>query len=57
MCRVCSIQNKKLALCPLHFFLEIGSFYNSPRVKHLSFNIFESIQPISGFGGSIFSLA
>jgi len=30
----------------LHFFLEIGSFYNSPRVKQLSFTIFESIQPI-----------
>jgi len=29
----------------LHFFLEIGSFYNSPRVKQLSFTIFESIQP------------
>jgi len=22
------------------FFLEIGSFYNSPRVKHLSFTVF-----------------
>jgi len=28
----------------LHFFLEIGSFYHSPRVKQLSFTIFESIQ-------------
>jgi len=28
------------------FFWEIGSFYNSPRVKQLSFTIFESIQPI-----------
>ncbi len=36
-------------------FLEIGSFYNSPRVKQLSFTIFESIQPISGSGGSTFS--
>ncbi len=25
-------------------FLEIGSFYNSPRVKQLSFTVFESIQ-------------
>jgi len=30
----------------LHFFLEIGSFYNSPRVKQLSFIIFEYIQTI-----------
>jgi len=30
----------------LHFYLEIGSFYNSPRVKQLSFTVFESIQPI-----------
>jgi len=30
----------------LLFFLEIGSFYNSPRVKQLSFTVFESIQPI-----------
>jgi len=30
----------------LHFFLEISSFYNSPRVKKLSFTVFESIQPI-----------
>jgi len=30
----------------LHFFLEIGSFYNSPRVNQLSFTIFESIQLI-----------
>jgi len=28
------------------FFLEIGSFYKSLRVKQLSFTIFESIQPI-----------
>ncbi len=39
------------------YFLEIGSFYNSPRVKQLSFTVFESIQPISGSGGSTFSLA
>jgi len=32
----------------LHFFGEIGgiSFYNSLRVKNLSFTVFESIQPI-----------
>ncbi len=24
-------------------FLEIGSFYNSPRVKQMSFTVFESI--------------
>ncbi len=41
----------------LHFFLEIGSFYTSPRVKKLSFTVFESIQPISGSGGSTFSVA
>jgi len=28
------------------FFLEIGSFYNFPRVKQLGFTVFESIQPI-----------
>jgi len=33
----------------LHFFLEIGSFYNSPRVKLLGLTIFESIQPIFFF--------
>ncbi len=38
-------------------FLKIGSFYNSPRVKQLSFTIFQSIQPIAGSGGSTFSLA
>jgi len=26
--------------------LEIGSFYNSPRVKQLGFTVFESIQTI-----------
>jgi len=30
----------------LHFFMEIGSFYNSHRVKQLSFTIFKCIQPI-----------
>ncbi len=38
-------------------FLKIGSFSNLPRVKELSFTVFESIQPISGSGGSTFSLA
>jgi len=28
------------------FFLEIGSFYNSPRVKQFGFTVFKSIQPI-----------
>ncbi len=40
-------------------FLKIGSFSNSPRVKQLSFTVFESIQsiqPISGSGGSTFSI-
>ncbi len=36
---------------------EIGSLSNSPRVKQLSSTVFESIQPISGTGGSTFSLA
>ncbi len=35
----------------------MGKFYDSPRVKQLSFATFESIQPISGSGGSTFSLA
>ncbi len=39
------------------FFLKIGSFSNSPRAKQLSFTVFESIQPISGSGGSTFSVA
>jgi len=30
----------------LHFFWDIGSFYNSPRGKQLSFTVFKSIQPI-----------
>jgi len=30
----------------LHFFLEIGSFYHSPRVKQLGFTIFECVQLI-----------
>ncbi len=30
---------------------------HSPRVKRLSFTVFESIQPISGSGGSTFSVA
>ncbi len=37
-------------------FLEIGKFYNSPRVKQLSFTVFESIRPISGTGVSTFNL-
>ncbi len=37
-------------------FWKIGSFY-SPRVKQLSFTGFVSNQPISGSGGSTFSLA
>ncbi len=36
---------------------EICSFCNSPRVKQLSFTIFQSIQPISGSGGRSFSVA
>jgi len=28
------------------FFLEMGSFYHSPRVKQLSLTIFKSIHPI-----------
>ncbi len=34
---------------------KIGSFYNSPRIKQLSFAISESIQPISESGGSTFN--
>jgi len=30
----------------LHSFLEMGSFYHSPRVKKLSFTVFKSIQQI-----------
>ncbi len=40
-----------------HYTFLICSFYNSPRVKQMSFTIFESIQPISGFGAGTFSLA
>jgi len=40
-----------------HFFLEICSFYNSPRVKLLTFTFFESIQPISGSGVTTLSIA
>ncbi len=36
---------------------ENSSFSNSPRVKQLSFTVFESIQLISGSGGSTFSVA
>jgi len=32
----------------LFIFLEIGSFYNSPRVTQLGFTVFQSIQPIFG---------
>ncbi len=35
----------------------MGSFYDSPRVKELSFTVFESIQPISVSGGSTVSVA
>jgi len=38
-------------------FLEIGSFYYSPRVKVLSFTIIESIQLIYGSGTTTFSIA
>ncbi len=39
------------------FFLEIGSFYNSPRVNQLRFTVFESIQVIFRSGSSTFSVA
>jgi len=38
-------------------FLEIRTFYNSPRVKLLSLTFFESIQPISGSGSTTFGIA
>ncbi len=38
-------------------FFKIGSFSHSTRIKQLSFTIFESIQPISGSGGSPFNVA
>ncbi len=40
----------------LHF-LKIGSFSNSPRVKQLSFTVFEYTQPICVSGVSTFSVA
>jgi len=43
------LSNKKNVKRDTPLFLEIGSFYNSPEVKLLSFTFFESIQPISGF--------
>ncbi len=51
------LENTKFVLKEHSIFLEIGSFSKSPRVKQLSFTVFESIQPISGSGGSTFSLA
>jgi len=40
------VQAKNLCLKGiLHFFLEIGSFDHSPRVKQLSFTVFECIEP------------
>ncbi len=39
------------------FTKKFGYFYNSPRVKQLSFTVYESIQLISGTGFSAFSLA
>ncbi len=38
-------------------FFENRLIFQLPRVKQLSFTIFESIQPISGSGGSTFSIA
>jgi len=42
----CSTLIIKVLKGILHFLLEIGSFYNSLRVKQLSFTVFESIQLI-----------
>jgi len=39
-------RSEPLGILHFFFFLEIGSFYNSPRVKQLSFTVFESIQTI-----------
>ncbi len=38
-------------------FLGNRLIFQSPRIKKFSFTVFESIQPISGSGGSTFSLA
>jgi len=44
------VQAKNLCLKGiLHFFLEIGSFDHSPRVKQLSFTVFECIEPFFFF--------
>ncbi len=48
---------KKTVLKEHSTILKIGSFSNSARVKQLCFTIFESIQLISGSGGSTFSVA
>jgi len=40
------IQLNAIYLKGYSTFLEIGSFYNSPRVKQLIFTVFESIQTI-----------
>ncbi len=50
-------HNRQLPLKEHYTFFWKGSFYNSPRVKQMSFTVFESIQSISGSGGSTFSLA
>ncbi len=36
-----------------YFILNEHLFYNSPRVKQMSFTIFESIQSISGSGSAL----
>lgn len=58
MVKMLNIENYVVSVLKEHsFFLPIDSFYNVPRFKQLSFIIFKSTQPISGFGGSTFSLA
>jgi len=60
VCNQTNMNTESAFLCVkgiLHFFLERGSFYNYPRVKVLSFTVFGSIQPISGSGGTTFSIA
>jgi len=39
-------NDSPLAVKGYSTFLEIGSFYNSPRVKQLGFTVFECIQTI-----------
>lgn len=56
--RLCKYAKAKFSVCVDFCVLKekIVLFFNSFRVQRFSFIIFESIQPISRSGGSVFSL-